>query len=84
MGTLFPGVRETFPEKRFGWTFTVCGVQEDLLQGLWCLNCRCLGSQWKPEQLLLYQFSAHPQCSVVKQGFGLPEHHVTWMFGSAV
>lgn len=58
MGTLFPGVRETLHEKRFGWTFTVCRVQEDLLQGLECLNCCSLGSQWKPVQLLLYQFSA--------------------------
>lgn len=68
-GNPLPWCRQDLPEKRFGWTFTVGGVQEDL-QGLGCLNCCCrLGSQWKPAQLLLCQLSAHLQCSVVKQGF---------------
>lgn len=74
-------VSETFPEKRFGWTFTVCREQD--LQGLGCLNCCCLGRQWKPDQLSLYQFSARPQCSVVKQGFGLSQRHLVWTPGSA-
>lgn len=42
-----------------------------------------LGCQWKPDQLSLYQFSARPQCSVVKQGFGLSQHHLVWTPGSA-
>lgn len=52
---------------------------EDFLQGLRCLNCCCLDSQWKPVQLLLYQFSRHPQLSVVKQRFALSELHLLWI-----
>lgn len=74
MGTLFPGVRETFPEKKLGWTFTVCMVQGSPA-GTWVSE---LPPRWFPSRskcILLYQFSVWPQLSVVKQGFGLPEHH---------
>lgn len=37
------------------------------------------GLQWKPVQLLLCQFSRHPQLSVVKQQFALPELHFLWI-----
>lgn len=64
-----------FPEERVGWTLAGCGI--------WKIPCRDLGAelllsglQWKPVQLLLYQFSRHPQLSVVKQQFALAELHL--------
>lgn len=75
MGTLFPGVRETFPEARLGWTFAVCMVQGSPA-GTWISE---LPPRWFPSGSKcssLCQVSAWPQLSVAKQGFGLPEHHL--------
>lgn len=67
-----------FPEERVGGHWQAVGYGR-FPAGTWVSELLLSGLQWKPVQLLLYQFSQHLQLSVVKQWFALPELHLLWI-----